>query len=58
MSLVFSTQIQCILANNIISVERLSQYMHVPSEAPEVIEGSRPEQSWPAVGRVELHDLK
>ncbi|KAI3876739.1 hypothetical protein MKX03_019508 [Papaver bracteatum] len=58
MSLVFSTQIQCILANNIISVERLSQYMNVPSEAPEVIEGNRPEPSWPAVGRVELHDLK
>ncbi|RZC91267.1 hypothetical protein C5167_027333 [Papaver somniferum] len=58
MTLVFSTQIQCILANNIISVERLSQYMKVPSEAPEVIEGTRPVPSWPASGRVELHDLK
>ncbi|XP_026426272.1 ABC transporter C family member 10-like isoform X2 [Papaver somniferum] len=58
MTLVFSTQIQCILANNIISVERLSQYMNVPSEAPEVIEGNRPVPSWPALGRVEIHDLK
>ncbi|KAI3882884.1 hypothetical protein MKX03_015779 [Papaver bracteatum] len=58
MSLVFSTQNQCALANNIISVERLSQYMNIPSEALEVIEGNRPAPSWPAVGRVEFHDLK
>ncbi|RZC52714.1 hypothetical protein C5167_021143 [Papaver somniferum] len=58
MSLVFSTQNQCTLANNIISVERLSQYMTIPSEAPEVIEGNRPVPSWPTVGRVELQNLK
>ncbi|XP_026444930.1 ABC transporter C family member 10-like isoform X2 [Papaver somniferum] len=58
MSLVFSTQNQCALANNIISVERLSQYMNIPSEAQEVIEGNRPAPSWPAVGRVEFQDLK
>ncbi|KAJ9679716.1 hypothetical protein PVL29_021588 [Vitis rotundifolia] len=58
MSLVFSIQNQCILANYIISVERLNQYMHIPSEAPEVIEGSRPPPNWPAVGRVEIHDLQ
>ncbi|KAI3882887.1 hypothetical protein MKX03_015782 [Papaver bracteatum] len=58
MSLVFSTQNQCALANNIISVERLSQYMNIPSEALEVVQGNRPAPSWPAVGRVEFHDLK
>ncbi|CAL5405213.1 unnamed protein product [Camellia sinensis] len=42
MSLVFSIQNQCTLANLIISVERLNQYMHIPSEAPEVIEENRP----------------
>ncbi|WOL02147.1 ABC transporter C family member 10 [Canna indica] len=57
-SLVFSIQNQCTLANYIISVERLNQYMHVSSEAPEIIEGSRPPTDWPAFGRVELHDLK
>ncbi|KAF5947355.1 hypothetical protein HYC85_013312 [Camellia sinensis] len=36
MSLVFSIQNQCTLANLIISVERLNQYMHIPSEAPEI----------------------
>ena len=58
MSLVFSIQNQCTLANYIISVERLNQYMHVPSEAPEVIEGNRPPTNWPSVGKVEIHDLQ
>ncbi|KAG1335150.1 ABC transporter C family member 10 [Cocos nucifera] len=58
MGLVFSIQNQCTLANQIISVERLNQYMHVRSEAPEVVESNRPAPDWPAVGRVELQDLK
>ncbi|KAJ8478954.1 hypothetical protein OPV22_022681 [Ensete ventricosum] len=58
MSLVFSIQNQCTLANHIISVERLNQYMHVSSEAPEMVEGNRPPSDWPAIGRVELRDLK
>jgi len=57
-SLVFSIQNQCTLANNIISVERLNQYMHVQSEAPEVVQGNRPPPSWPAVGRVEIKNLQ
>ncbi|KAL2922185.1 ABC transporter C family member 10, partial [Bienertia sinuspersici] len=56
--LVFSIQNQCLLANNIISVERLNQYMDVPSEAPEVIQDSRPPQNWPLVGKVEILNLQ
>ncbi|XP_042032115.1 ABC transporter C family member 10-like [Salvia splendens] len=58
MSLVFSINNQCMLSNYIISVERLDQYMHIPSEAPEVVEESRPPTNWPSEGRVEIHDLK
>jgi ABC-type multidrug transport system fused ATPase/permease subunit len=58
MSFVFSIQNQCILANYIISVERLNQYMHIPSEAPEIIEENRPPQSWPDVGKVVIQDLQ
>ncbi|OMP07339.1 hypothetical protein COLO4_07417 [Corchorus olitorius] len=58
MSLVFSIQNQCTLANYIISVERLNQYMYIPSEAPEVIEENRPPSNWPAVGKVDICDLK
>ncbi|OIW12545.1 hypothetical protein TanjilG_04709 [Lupinus angustifolius] len=57
-SLVFSIQNQCTITNQIISVERLNQYMHIPSEAPEVIEGNRPCANWPVAGKVEIHDLK
>ncbi|OVA05092.1 ABC transporter [Macleaya cordata] len=56
--LVFSVQNQCALANHIVSVERLNQYMHIPSEAPEVIEGNRPKSDWPTIGEVQIHDLK
>ncbi|XP_030501864.2 ABC transporter C family member 10 [Cannabis sativa] len=58
MSLVFSIQNQCTTANYIISVERLNQYMYIPSEAPEVIEENRPPANWPHVGKVEIHDLQ
>ena len=56
--LVFTIQFQCTLSNYIISVERLHQYMYIPSEAPEVIEGNRPPSNWPAVGKVEIRDLQ
>lgn len=58
MSLVFSIQNQCTLVNYIISVERLNQYMHIPSEAPEVIDCNRPPTNWPTVGKVEIQDLQ
>ncbi|XP_015878173.3 ABC transporter C family member 10-like [Ziziphus jujuba] len=57
-AIVFSIQHQCTLANHIISVERLYQYMYIPSEAPEVIEGNRPPANWPAFGKIEIHDLQ
>ena len=55
--LVFSAQYQCSVSNSIISVERLEQYMHLPSEAPEVIETNRPSTNWPAVGKVEIFNF-
>ncbi|KAK8454994.1 hypothetical protein SEVIR_4G064300v4 [Setaria viridis] len=58
MSFVFSIQNQCQLANQIISVERVNQYMDIPSEAAESIEENRPSPDWPQAGRVELRDLK
>ncbi|KAG8093912.1 hypothetical protein GUJ93_ZPchr0012g18779 [Zizania palustris] len=57
-SFVFSIQNQCTLANQIISVERVNQYMDIVSEAAEVIQENRPAPDWPQVGRVELRDLK
>lgn len=57
-SLMFSIQNQCTIANYIISVERLNQYTHIPSEAPEIVEGSRPPANWPVFGKVEIQNLQ
>jgi ATP-binding cassette, subfamily C (CFTR/MRP), member 2 len=57
-TLVFSIQNQCTLANYIISVERLNQYMHIESEAEDIIEENRPPLNWPVTGKVEINDLK
>ncbi|WRX17306.1 ABC transporter-like [Theobroma cacao] len=56
--LVVSVKFQCLLSSSVVSVERLEQYMHIPSEAPEVIEANRPPHNWPSVGRVEIYNLK
>ncbi|GFQ06847.1 ABC transporter c family member 8 [Phtheirospermum japonicum] len=46
------------LANYIVSVERIKQYMHIPPEPPAIVEDNRPPTSWPQKGRIELLDLK
>ncbi|GFZ17648.1 multidrug resistance-associated protein 5 [Actinidia rufa] len=48
----------CKLENKIISIERINQYCQIPSEAPSIIENSRPPSSWPEGGKIELFDLK
>ncbi|XP_057483297.1 ABC transporter C family member 5-like [Actinidia eriantha] len=48
----------CKLENKIISIERIHQYCQIPSEAPSIIENSRPPSSWPEGGKIELFDLK
>ncbi|XP_077217234.1 multidrug resistance-associated protein 6 isoform X2 [Tasmannia lanceolata] len=55
---VFLTRWYSNLANHIISVERLKQYMHIPSEPPAIVDHSRPPLSWPFEGRIDLQDLK
>ncbi|KAF9600156.1 hypothetical protein IFM89_004768 [Coptis chinensis] len=48
----------CKLENKIISIERIHQYSQLPSEAPLIIEDSRPPSSWPENGTIEHTDLK
>ncbi|MBA0707524.1 hypothetical protein Golax_019563 [Gossypium laxum] len=56
--LVISVKNQCFLSSSVVSVERVEQYMHIPSEAPEVIETNRPTHGWPCLGKVEICNLK
>ncbi|CAL0316870.1 unnamed protein product [Lupinus luteus] len=48
----------CKLENKIISIERIYQYSQIPSEAPAIIEDSRPPSSWPENGTIQITDLK
>lgn len=57
-NVVYALQTWCLLENLITSVERLEQYMHIPSEAAQVLEGHRPMHNWPVVGEVKICDLK
>ncbi|XP_070021291.1 putative ABC transporter C family member 15 isoform X2 [Nicotiana sylvestris] len=47
----------CNVENKMISVERILQFSNVPSEAPLIIEKSRPEPNWPLKGRIEMKEL-
>jgi ATP-binding cassette subfamily C (CFTR/MRP) protein 1 len=55
---IFMTRWYCYLSNYMISVERIKQFMHIPSEPPAMVEDKRPPSSWPSKGRIELQALK
>lgn len=56
--LVWCVQCQCTIANSIISIERLEQYMRIPCEESELVQISHPLPRWPTCGKVEIRDLK
>uniref|UniRef100_A0A0D9YQR9 ABC transporter C family member 3 n=1 Tax=Oryza glumipatula TaxID=40148 RepID=A0A0D9YQR9_9ORYZ len=47
----------CSLENRMISVERIFQYMFIPSEQSLTISKSRPNCQWPTNGEIELRNL-
>ncbi|KAL5208407.1 hypothetical protein ABZP36_032842 [Zizania latifolia] len=47
----------CSLENKMISVERMFQYMAIPSEPPLTISETRPNCQWPTNGEIELRNL-
>ncbi|XP_057516666.1 ABC transporter C family member 3-like [Amaranthus tricolor] len=48
----------CHLENKMISVERILQYLTIPSEAPQIIQSKRPDVSWPSHGEISIHNLQ
>ncbi|XP_037494595.1 ABC transporter C family member 3 isoform X2 [Jatropha curcas] len=48
----------CSLENEMISVERILQYMSIPSEPPLVVDENRPDPSWPSHGEVDIDNLQ
>ncbi|KAL1805463.1 hypothetical protein ACET3Z_028531 [Daucus carota] len=48
----------CHFQTKMISVERILQYMYVPSEAALTIQENRPDSSWPSRGEIDIHNLQ
>ncbi|KAJ3680648.1 hypothetical protein LUZ60_016926 [Juncus effusus] len=48
----------CTVENKMISVERILQYSSIPSEAPVLIEDSRPPNKWPENGTICFKNLE
>lgn len=48
----------CGTENKMISVERILQYSNIASEAPLVIENSRPSSTWPETGTISFENLQ
>ena len=48
----------CNAENKMISVERIIQYSKIPSEAPLMIEDSKPPNNWPDVGAIIFNNLQ
>ncbi|GFZ02886.1 multidrug resistance-associated protein 9 [Actinidia rufa] len=48
----------CNAENKMISVERILQYSNIPSEAPLVIEDSKPPNNWPDIGTICFTNLQ
>ncbi|CAJ0826241.1 3215_t:CDS:10 [Entrophospora sp. SA101] len=46
----------CEIETNIVSVERVKEYIELPSEAPLVIHDNRPAPTWPHSGLIEYND--
>jgi ABC-type multidrug transport system fused ATPase/permease subunit len=46
------------LSNHVISVERITQFIHIPAEPPAIVEDNRPPSSWPSKGRIDVQGLE
>ncbi|QCE02235.1 ATP-binding cassette [Vigna unguiculata] len=57
-SQVFCSRMYSMLSDHIISVERIKQFIHIPSEPPAFVEDNRPPSSWPSKGRIDLKALE
>jgi len=55
---IFWTRWFSTLSNNIISVERIKQFIDIPAEPPAIVEDNRPPSSWPSKGMIEVQRLE
>lgn len=41
-----------------VAVERIQQFINIPSEAPSIISNHRPAANWPSMGTIEFQNLQ
>ncbi|KAI5400793.1 ATP-binding cassette sub- C member 8, variant 2 [Lathyrus oleraceus] len=46
------------LSNNIISIERIKQFIHIPVEPHAIVDNNWPPSLWPSKGTIDLQDLE
>ncbi|GJX96190.1 ABC transporter C family member 14-like protein [Tanacetum coccineum] len=56
--LFFALYMSCFVENKMVSVERIKQFIKIPSEAEWVKKDNPPPSNWPSHGNVELKDLQ
>nr|QEY08337.1 ATP-binding cassette sub-family C member 4b [Crocus sativus] len=54
----FTIWLSCLLENRMVSVERIKQFINIPSEAEWRIKDCVPSQSWPSQGDINITDLQ
>ncbi|KNA18661.1 hypothetical protein SOVF_068740 [Spinacia oleracea] len=56
--LFYTIYMTCFVENKMVSVERIKQFIKVPSEAAWEIKDSKPSPNWPTHGNIELNNLQ
>ncbi|CAK9138988.1 unnamed protein product [Ilex paraguariensis] len=57
-SLFWTIYVTCILENRMVSVERIKQFIRIPSEVEWKLTGSLPSPNWPNRGDIDIKDLQ
>ncbi|MCL7050467.1 hypothetical protein MKW94_016723 [Papaver nudicaule] len=56
--LFFAVSMSCTLENKMVSVERVKQFINIPSESAWVVEDNQPPPEWPTHGSIHLKQLQ
>ena len=57
-ALFWTVWLACNLENKMVAVERIQQFINIPSEAPSIISNHRPAANWPSMGTIVFQNLQ
>ncbi|KAF6136410.1 hypothetical protein GIB67_019293 [Kingdonia uniflora] len=56
--LFWAVYMSCLVENRMVSIERIKQFINIPSESPWIVKDCRPPSNWPTNGDIDLKDLQ